>query len=120
MYSSIINNPATSLAATAKVYLHFLSLVLRGSCPISCLVTWVQTPPGDLPMQGVTTQVYASKSSTAWITALKKNPDNQGADPSLLRMRDILLQTFFTHSKLLTTDVQLLPVAEITSPRYLK
>ena len=40
-YSSIIKKPAASLAAAAEVYLHVPPVVLRGSCPISRLATWV-------------------------------------------------------------------------------
>ena len=71
-------------------------------------------------MLGVTTQVSAPKSSTAWIRALNNKPDNQGVDPTLLRMRDILLKTVFARAKLLTTYIQSLSVGEINLPRYLK
>ena len=40
-YSAIVKNPASSLAAAAEVYLHFLSVVLLRSCPVSRLATWV-------------------------------------------------------------------------------
>ena len=40
MYSSITNNPASYLAVAAKVYVHFLSGVLRGRRPVSRLSTW--------------------------------------------------------------------------------
>ena len=41
MYSSIVKNPASYLAiASAEVYLHFLSGVLRRSFPVSRLATW--------------------------------------------------------------------------------
>ena len=46
-----------------------------------------------MPMQGVTTQVPAPKSSTAYITALKKNPETGGVTPSLLSTCNILLHT---------------------------
>ena len=71
-------------------------------------------------MRGVTTQVSAPKSSISCITALKKNPDTRGAAPSLLRISEILLQTFFAQAKFLTTAGQLLSVSEIPRPRYLK
>ena len=70
-------------------------------------------------MRGVNNQISAPKSSTACITAFK-NQDIRGASPSLLRMRDILLQTFFARFKFLTTSGQSLSVANITRPRYLK
>ena len=105
-YSSIVKNPAASLTAAAKVYLHVLSVVLHGICPVSCLTIWVWNPPKVLPMRGVTTQVSAPKISTAWTTALKNNPDTQGVAPYLLRMREILLQTFFSRAKFLTTAGQ--------------
>ena len=40
MYSSIVNNPVSSRAVAAEVYVHFLSGVLRGSRPVSRLTTW--------------------------------------------------------------------------------
>ena len=64
-------------------------------------------------MQGVTTQVSAPKSSTTYITALKKKLDTRGASPYLLRMHDILLQTFFSRAKFLTTANQSSSVTEI-------
>ena len=70
-------------------------------------------------MRGVNNHISAPKSSTAWIAAFK-NQDIRGASPSLLRMRDILLQTFFARFKFLTTSGQSLSVAKITRPRYLK
>ena len=41
IYYSIVKNPASSLSVIEKVYLHFLSDVLHGSRPVSCLDTWV-------------------------------------------------------------------------------
>ena len=41
IYSSIVKNPTSSLAAAAEVYLHLPSGVLRGSRPVSRLATWV-------------------------------------------------------------------------------
>ena len=70
-------------------------------------------------MREVTNQVCAPKSSTAWTTALKKKLDTRDTAPSLLRMRNILLQTFFARAKFLTTYVQSSSVANITRPRYL-
>ena len=63
-------------------------------------------PPQVLAHVGVTTQVSTPKRSTSWITALKNKPYTQGVDPSLLRMRNILPQTFFARAKLLTTAGQ--------------
>ena len=40
-YSFIVKNPAASLAAASEVYFHILSVVLRGSCPVSRIDTWV-------------------------------------------------------------------------------
>ena len=71
-------------------------------------------------MRGVTTQVSAPKSSTAYIMYLKKKPYTRGTASSLLRMCDILLQTFFAWSKFLTNAAQLSSVANISRPRYLK
>ena len=71
-------------------------------------------------MWGVTTQVSEPNISTACITALKKKTDTQGVAPSLMRIRDILLQTFLAWAKFLTTAGQLLSVSDITRPRYFK
>ena len=73
-----------------------------------------------LPMRGMTTKVSSPKSSTVWITALKNNPDTIGVAPSLLRMRNILIQTFFNRAKFLTTAGQSYYVTEITRPSYFK
>ena len=62
-------------------------------------------------MRGVIIQVYDPKISTAWITALKNNPDTRGAAPSLMRMRDILLHAFFAQAKFLITSGQLSSVS---------
>ena len=72
-----------------------------------------------LIMRGVTTQVSAPKSSTAWTTALKMNLDTCGAAPSLLRMRNILIQTFLARAKFFNTDGQLLSATKINRSRYL-
>ena len=120
MYSSIINNPASSLAVAVKVYFHFPSGVLCWSCLVIRLTTWSRNPPTALPMQGVTTQVSNPKSSTAYTTALKNNPDTCGAAPYLLRMRVILLQTDLAREKFLATTGHSLSASDITPPRYLK
>ena len=70
-------------------------------------------------MRGVTTKVSAPNRGTACIMAFKKNLDTRGVAPSLLRMRNILLQTFFARAKFFTTYVQSSSVANITRPRYL-
>ena len=80
MYSSIVKKPAAPLAAAAEVYLHVPSVVLRGSCTVSRLSTWVWNPPRALPLRRVTTQVSAPKSSTSWITVLKKKSDTPAED----------------------------------------
>ena len=107
MYSSIINNPASSLAVAVKVYFRFPSGVLCWIRLVIRLTTWSRNPPTALPMQGVTTQVSNPKSSTAYTTALKKNPDTRSTAPSLLRIHDILLQTFLAHYNVFTTVGQL-------------
>ena len=40
-YSSIVKKPTASIAAAAEVYFHVLSVVLRGSCPVSRITTWL-------------------------------------------------------------------------------
>ena len=65
IYSSIVKNPASSLAAVAEVYLHLPSGVLRGSRPVSRLSTWAWNPSRAFPIQGMITQVSDPKSSTA-------------------------------------------------------
>ena len=71
-------------------------------------------------MWGVTTQFSTPKNSTAWTTALKKKQYTRGAAPSLMRMRDILLQNFLAQAKFLTTAGQSSSASKITHPRYLK
>ena len=39
IYSSIVKNPTSSLAASVEVYLHLLSGVLHGNRPVSRLAT---------------------------------------------------------------------------------
>ena len=41
VYSLIVKNPVSSLAATAEVYLHLSYSALRGSRPVKRLSTWV-------------------------------------------------------------------------------
>ena len=71
-------------------------------------------------MQGVTTKVPNTKSSTAFTTALKKKMDTRSAAPYRLRMRVILLRTDLDREKFLTTTSQSSSSAKITSTRYLK
>ena len=73
-YSSIVSKSVASLAAATEVYFHVLSFALLDSCPVRRLAIWVWNSPRDVPVQGVTIQVSAPKSSTACITALKKKP----------------------------------------------
>ena len=40
IYSYIVKNPASPLAVAAKVYVQFLSGVLRRICPINRVSTW--------------------------------------------------------------------------------
>ena len=71
-------------------------------------------------MRGVTNQVSNPKSSTACAMALKDIPDTRSADPSLLRMHNILLKTFLAWDKFFTTTGQFSSASDITRPRYLK
>ena len=71
-------------------------------------------------MQGVTTNVSATKTRTYWTTYLKKNPDTRSAAPSLLRILVNLCFNACAFARFLTTDDQLLPTADITRPKYLK
>ena len=41
IYSSIVKNPASSLAAAVEVYIHLPSDVLHGSRPVIRLSTWI-------------------------------------------------------------------------------
>ena len=61
------------------------------------------TPPRDLTMRGVTTQVSDPKINTACTTALNKNPYTRGSAPSLLRIIVILFHTALSQDKFLTT-----------------
>ena len=67
-------------------------------------------------MQGVNTQVSAPNRSTAWTTALIKNPDTCGATTSLMRMGNILIQTFLAWDKFFTTADQSISAVYITPP----
>ena len=69
MQVSIGLNPASSIAASTKVYSHLMSDLRHGRCRVSCLATWCWKPPRTCPMQGVTTHVSAPKSNTDWTTA---------------------------------------------------
>ena len=72
MYSSIVWNPASSLAIAAEVYVHPPSGFCRGICPARRIATWSWKPHMALPIQGVTSQVSNPKSNTACTTDLKK------------------------------------------------
>ena len=72
MYSSIVWNPASSLAVADEVYHHLMSVLRHRSRPVICRATWSWNPPRALPMQGVTNQVSEQKSNTACTTAFKK------------------------------------------------
>ena len=93
MYSSIIRNPTSSLAVAADVYYHFPSVFHRRSHPISRRTTCSWNPPRNIPMQGMTIQIYAPNISTACTMDLNKNPDTRGSAPSLLRIIVILFHT---------------------------
>ena len=95
MYSFIVWNPASFLAASAEVYFRFLSGFRSGIRPINRRVTCSWKPPNALTMWGVTTQVFKPKSNTACTTYLKKNPDTHGSDLSLLRIIVILFPGVF-------------------------
>ena len=71
-------------------------------------------------MRGVTTHVSDPKISTACTTALKKKLKTRGADPYLLRTRDIFLQIFLARENFFTVADQSSFAAHITRPRYLK
>ena len=65
MSSSIVWNPASSLAVVSEMYFQFPSGFRHGSRPVSRLATWSWNPPRALPMRGVTAQVFEPKSNTA-------------------------------------------------------
>ena len=71
-------------------------------------------------MWGVITQVSAPKSSTAWTTDLKKNPNIRGAAPSLMRTCVSLRHTARALASFTTTAGQSSSASEITRPNYLK
>ena len=93
MYVSIVSNPASSLAASDKIYSHFLYSCHRGSRSVSYRATWSLNPPRTYPMWGLTTHISAPKSITDYMMALKKSPDTRGLAPSLIRIPIILLHT---------------------------
>ena len=92
--------------------------VFARSRPVSRLETWAWKPPRALPTRGLTTQVFYLKSNTAYIMALKNNPDTCSSAPSLLRIIVIIFQTSLACDKFLTTAGQSSSDAEITHPRY--
>ena len=87
------SNPASSLAASAKVYSYLHSNLYRGRRPVSFRATWSWKPSRTRHVQGVTTHISTSKSNTDWTTDLKKNLDTRGLAPSLIRILFIILQT---------------------------
>ena len=82
-----------------------------GAVPSDVSPIGSETHPGPFPCRGLTTQVSPPKSIAAYITALKKNPDNRGVTPYLVSMYDILFHTIFAQAKFLTTAGQSLYVA---------
>ena len=120
MYSSIVWNPASSVAAAVKVYYHSPYVFCLGSHPISRRATCYWNRPQGPYHTGVTIQVSVTKSNTACTADLKKNPDTCGSDPSLLMIFVIIFHTALAHDNLLTTTDQSLSAAEITCPRYWK
>ena len=120
MYSYIISNTASYLVAASNVYSHLPSVRHRRSLPSNHCAIWSQKPTRTPTMQGVTTHVSAPKSSTDWITALKKNPYTCGTSTYLLIILVNLRHTVCAFSRFLTTAEQSLSASEITWPKYLK
>ena len=120
MYSSIVKNPASSCDVSPRSISTSFPVSYTGAVPSAVSPPGPEIPPGPCPCGGVTTQVSDLKSSTTFTTALKNNPDNHGAAPSLLRMLSILLQTDLSRDKLLTTAKKSSSAAVITRPKYLK
>ena len=58
MYVSIGSNPASSLAASAKVYSHLPSDLRHGIHPISCCTTWSWNSHRTCTMRGVTHYLF--------------------------------------------------------------
>ena len=58
-------------------------------------------------MQGLTTQVSDMKSNTTYTTDLKKNLDNCGSAPSLLRILVIFFHTALYWDKFLTEQLDI-------------
>ena len=82
MYSSIVCNPASSLAAATKFYYRFPSVFCCGSSSVIRRATWSWNPPRSLPIQGVTVQVSEPKIDTACTMALKKIQTPAALPPS--------------------------------------
>ena len=120
MYYSIIWNPASSFAVSAKVYYHFLSVFCCRICLVSRCATWSWKPPRTLPMRGVTTQVSDPNSSTACTTDLRKNTDTRGSALYLLMILVIIFHTALSRDKFLTTAGQSSSASKITRPRHRK
>ena len=122
MYVSIVSNPASAIAlsASAEVYSRFQYSRRRRSCPVSLRDTCSWKPPRIRPMQGVNTHVSTPKSSTEWMTDLKKNTDNRSLTSSLLRILVILLHTARVFVIFRTTYIQSSSTADIILPSYMK
>ena len=71
-------------------------------------------------MRGVTTHVYALKSSADWTMTLKKKPDTRVLALSLLGILNILFQTAQAFVRFRITSGQSSSDADSTLPRYLK
>ena len=104
LYTSIFSNPTYALASTIEVYSHCLSARPCRSYPINFRAIWYWETPRSRLIQGVTTHVSASKSSTNLITALKQNMDTIRSSPSLLRIFVIILHTALAFARFRTTS----------------
>ena len=97
------------------MYSHLTSRLFTSS-----LSKWSWKTPRARPIWGVNTQLSASNSNTDWTTALKKNMNTRGLDPSLINILNILCHTIRAFKRFWTTAGQSSYYANITLPRYLK
>ena len=106
MYSSVASNPTSSLDAASEMYSHVPSFRRRVILPVNRLATWSWKLPSTHPIQGVATQVSATKISNNCTTSLKKNLDTCGVSPSLLRILVNRRHTAHAFSRFLNTTIQ--------------
>ena len=75
--------------------------------------------PSVWPIQGITTHVSNTKSSTSYNTALNKLTDFRASSPSLLSILEVQYHLFLALWRFFITSGQSLSVSISSCPRYL-